>query len=71
VGWSRDELDRCIHPNDELDDGGAAMTAYNMMQFTEMEIKEREEIIRSLHRYCELDTLAMVMVWEFWINDNH
>jgi hypothetical protein len=66
-GWTRDELDRRVHPDDELDDGGAAMTAYNMMQFTEMEERERQRIISALLRYCELDTLAMVMLWEFWI----
>jgi len=64
--WTRDELDERINPNDELDDGGAAMTAYNMMQFLEMSGKERQEIVSALLRYCELDTLAMVMVWEFW-----
>ncbi len=42
------------------------MTAYNMMQFMEMSDKERQEIVSALLRYCELDTLAMVMVWEFW-----
>jgi len=25
---------------------------------------EREEIINGLYRYCELDTLAMVMIYE-------
>ncbi len=66
-GWTRDELDRRVHPDDDLDDGGAAMTAYNMMQFTEMEDKERQRIISALLKYCELDTLAMVMLWEFWM----
>ncbi len=67
-GWTRDELDKRVHPDDELDDGGAAMTAYNMMQFTEMEEKERDRMISALLKYCELDTLAMVMLWQFWMN---
>ena len=45
-------------------DGGAAMTAYAMIQFTEMSQVERERIIDGLLRYCELDTLAMVLLWE-------
>ena len=51
---------------DRLADGGAAMTAYAMMQFTEMTDGERERIIKGLLKYCELDTLAMVFIWEYW-----
>ncbi len=49
---------------DRLADGGAAMTAYAMMQFTEMSHWERERIIQGLLKYCELDTMAMVFLWE-------
>lgn len=41
------------------------MTAWSRMQFTEMSDIEREEIQKALLKYCELDTLAMVMIWEF------
>ncbi|MEQ8628294.1 DUF2779 domain-containing protein [Ekhidna sp.] len=60
----RDEVDRLINPSDELEDGGAAMTAYNYMQFDEMSEAERRATISALYHYCELDTLAMVMLWE-------
>ncbi|SNT28743.1 protein of unknown function [Ekhidna lutea] len=60
----RDEVDRLINPTDELEDGGAAMTAYNYMQFDEMSEVERKATIAALYHYCELDTLAMVMLWE-------
>jgi len=40
--------------------------AYAQMQFTEMKPEEREAIHSSLLKYCELDTLAMVMIWEDW-----
>ncbi|MEB0300909.1 hypothetical protein [Mucilaginibacter sp. 5C4] len=50
----------------ELSDGGAAMMAYAQMQFTEMKPEERKAIHSSLLKYCELDTLAMVMIWEDW-----
>jgi len=51
---------------DRLADGGAAMTAYAMMQFTEISQGERDRIIQGLLKYCELDTLAMVFLWEGW-----
>lgn len=47
-------------------EGGAAMTAYARMQFTEMSDAERQAVIQGLLKYCELDTLAMVMIWEHW-----
>ncbi len=52
--------------SDELKSGGAAMTAYARMQFEEMSTYEREEIKKALLKYCELDTMAMVMIYEGW-----
>ena len=49
-----------------IQDGGAAMVAYAKLQFTDMEDYERERIVKALLRYCELDTLAMVMIYEHW-----
>jgi hypothetical protein len=49
-----------------VDDTGAAMTAYARMQFTQMTDIERELARKALLRYCELDTLAMVMIYEYW-----
>jgi hypothetical protein len=51
-----------------IQEGGAAMTAYAKMQFTKISDTERNRIIKGLLKYCELDTLAMVMVWEYWNN---
>jgi hypothetical protein len=47
-------------------DGGAAMIAYARMQFTRMPEEERKSIRKALLRYCELDTFAMVMIYESW-----
>ena len=47
-------------------DGGAAMTAYAHLQHVDMQPEERQAITQGLLRYCELDTLAMVMVIEGW-----
>ncbi len=52
--------------DDELANGGAAMTAYTRMQFSEMPDLERCALRSALLRYCELDTLAMVMLYEAW-----
>jgi len=50
----------------DIREGGAAMTAYGLIQFAHISEEERDIIANGLLRYCELDTLAMVMVWEFW-----
>ena len=55
-----------LSADDTLKDGGAAMTAYARMQFEEMSDYERGELHQALLKYCELDTLAMVMIYEGW-----
>lgn len=52
--------------HDELRDGGAALTAYARMQFEDMSPYEHHELRSALLKYCELDTLAMVMLYEGW-----
>ena len=45
-------------------DGGAALAAYSKLQFSDdVASKALEE---ALLRYCELDTLAMVFIWEYF-----
>ncbi len=61
-----DEELNLLSENDELREGGAALTAYARLQFEEMSDYEREEIKKALLKYCELDTLAMVMIYEGW-----
>lgn len=51
---------------EEIHNGGEAMMAYCMAQFTKMTELERERLKHALLRYCELDTLAMVMIVEYW-----
>lgn len=58
-----------IFADDEIQEGGAASTAYARMQFTRMSDPEREAVAKSLLQYCELDTLAMVMIWEYWTQE--
>jgi hypothetical protein len=64
---SREEqqsLDAAVAP--ELQDGGAAMAAYARLQFENMDVGQRQSIEQALLRYCELDTLAMVMAVQAW-----
>jgi len=63
---SSDQLDS-VMCDDEMADGGAAMTAYAMMQFTEMPDVERAALKQALLKYCELDTFAMVLLYEYWL----
>lgn len=60
-------LDTSLAP--ELQDGGAAMAAYARLQFEEIGSQERRQIENALLRYCELDTLAMVMAVQAWRGD--
>jgi len=48
----------------EIKNGGAALVAYAYLQYVDLPDMERQEIINGLYRYCELDTLAMVMIYE-------
>jgi len=69
--FTRDEVDAMeVGFAPELQEGGAAMAAYGRLQFEEIDLRERDSIQRALLRYCELDTLAMVMAvqaWKAWI----
>ena len=62
----------CLRPDGEEDDddlsqvnnGGAALTAYSKIQFADLETTEA--LRKALLRYCELDTMAMVFIWEYF-----
>jgi hypothetical protein len=65
VDLSEEKIDLLFH-DDKLKEGGSASIAYARMQFSEMSEQERSELKRALLQYCELDTLAMVMIVEAW-----
>ena len=60
---------RLLYQGEKLADGGAAMIAWARMQFTAMSDQEREELSAALLKYCELDTFAMVMIYEYWAHE--
>ncbi|MDX1544891.1 MAG: hypothetical protein R3214_13190 [Christiangramia sp.] len=49
---------------ENIADVGAALTAYRKLRYTDMPEEERQEIKNSLLKYCELNTFAMVMIYE-------
>lgn len=63
---SHDDEDEMLFHMDKIAEGGAASTAYARMQFTQMNENERQKITAALLKYCELDTLSMVMIYEHW-----
>ena len=50
----------------EIAEGGAAAMAFGRLQFDDLTDQDRKRIKNALLRYCELDTLAMVMIVEAW-----
>jgi len=65
-GIPNEELNQFFEMDEELRDGGAAMMAYAYLQFTDISPQQKELIKKALLRYCELDTMAMVMIFEYW-----
>ena len=57
-----------IFKDAEIQQGGAALVAYGKLQFTDMTGEERKILLEALLQYCELDTLAMVMIYEHWLD---
>lgn len=63
-GWDVSDVEANVSGIENISDGGAALTAYAKLQYQDMIDKERNELTRGLLKYCELDTLAMVMIYE-------
>ena len=49
---------------DAVADGGAALAAYSRLQFSDLTLRPALE--KALKVYCELDTMAMVFIWEYF-----
>ena len=57
-----DEIE--LKDTESVANGGAALAAYAKMQFSDGAMSEALE--KALLTYCELDTLAMVFIWEYF-----
>jgi len=77
--WRCEEFDngiRVVNPYEQLrskcdhkysiQKGSEAMTAYGKLRTGNLGKKERSNLIHALKQYCELDTLAMVMIYMHW-----
>jgi hypothetical protein len=53
---------------EQIAEGGAAAMAYARLQFEDLGGADRGKIEQALLRYCELDTFAMVMILESWMD---
>jgi len=54
---------------DGVQDGYMAIAAYQEAIAPDTTPERNAEIYRQLHEYCELDTLAMVRLWEFFVGE--
>jgi len=66
AGISENENEDDSYSGENISSGGPAMMAYAEMQFMETDTTRKENLKKALLRYCELDTLAMVMIFEGW-----
>ena len=64
--YDQELIDSLVKDFENIADGGAALTAYNYLQYSHLPLEQRESIKAALLRYCELDTMAMVMILEGW-----
>ena len=70
IGMSEEDMDQMeqlsIDEKDfEVANGGAALTAYNKLMFCEGQVMN-DALRQALLRYCELDTMSMVFIWEYF-----
>ena len=56
-----------LKETESIANGGAALAAYAKMQFSDDTMSEA--LKKALLTYCELDTLAMVFIWEYFWNE--
>jgi hypothetical protein len=67
--WTDEQIENSLSEIEDIADGGAALTAYGKLQYMDMTNEERKELTSALLKYCELDTLAMVMIFEHFKED--
>ena len=59
-----DDVEEWPESLEKINNGGMALIAYARLQFEDLPAVERKKLREALLRYCELDTLAMVMLYE-------
>ncbi len=58
-----------LEADEVVNDGTGAMMAYHDMMFGQSsnDPAKRQRIRQSLLNYCKLDTMAMVIIWKYWM----
>ena len=68
LGVTEDELEQFdatyVPQGESIANGGAALAAYTKLQFSTP--AEAKALAEALLRYCELDTMSMVFIWEYF-----
>lgn len=59
-----EEFDSMNSMDESIANGGAALAAYTKLQFADSVCTDA--IAQGLLRYCELDTMSMVFIWEYF-----
>jgi len=54
--------------DDAINQGGMAATTFAKLLFEDLSPEQRHSLQTALLKYCELDTLAMVLIAESWMN---
>ena len=67
LGIETDLDEQELNVTESIANGGAALAAYAKMQFSDDTMSEA--LKNALLTYCELDTLAMVFIWEYFYHE--
>ncbi len=62
--WAEKAEENFSNRNASIANGGAALAAYTKLQFSDEAWTKALE--KALYRYCELDTMSMVFIWEYF-----
>ncbi len=57
-----------VDGDSQVNNGGLALSAYSKMQFSNVSTESRVALSKALLRYCELDTMAMVFIIEYFLH---
>ena len=59
-----------VEEEEVVKDGTGAMKCYHELMFgSESKNAERKaQLMKLLLQYCELDTMAMVIIWRYWMD---
>lgn len=56
----------CAESNDRINNGGLANANYAKLQYDGLSDEEKLKLKNALLRYCELDTMAMVLIYQYF-----